>query len=160
MDACLRKSLSHNPDDRLLMIQRTASRTGRALYPYEVLNLAQSIFPEGMPEAEVDEKPVIVKGRKKAVKKAAPAPPPRVKLSSEWIHIHPKFRENTFKFIVSKIVKAMADQRLARGLPPGEDAMEAENYSLDASDRTSIPTYCLTILTQVADRYSCRATCT
>lgn len=119
-----------------LTSQRTASRSGRGLYPYEVLQLAQSIFPEAVPEPEVDEKPVITKGRKKAVKKAAP-PAPRVQLSEEWKFIHAKFRENTFKFIVSKIVKAMADQRLARGLPPGEDALEAENYSLDASDRES-----------------------
>jgi hypothetical protein len=88
-----------------------------------------------MPVVEVDEKPVITKGRKKPVKKAptAPKPPPRLE---GWDVIHGKFREDTFNFIVAKIVKAMADQRLARGLPPAEDAQDAENYALDSEDCT------------------------
>jgi DNA-directed RNA polymerase III subunit RPC1 len=91
-----------------------------------------------MPVVEEDEKPVITKGRKKPVKKApaAPKPPPMLE---GWDVLHGKFREDTFKFIVSKIVKAMADQRLARGLPPAEDAQDAENYSLDSEDCMSIP---------------------
>lgn len=86
-----------------------------------------------MPVVEVDEKPVIAKGRKKPVKKApaAPKPPPMLE---GWEIIHHKFRFDTFSFIVAKIVKAMADQRLARGLPPAEDAQDAENYSLDSTD--------------------------
>lgn len=111
--------------------QRTATRTGRGLYPYEVHNLAATIYPEGVPQ--VEEKPVFTKGRKKAPKKVAPPSP--VEVADGWKQVHLKFRENTYQFITTKIVRAMADQRLARGLPPGESAIEAENYSLDASDR-------------------------
>lgn len=96
-----------------------------------MLQLAQSIFPEAIPE--VEEKPMIIKGRKKTVTQAASASRPKVQ--DAWKHIHAKFRENTYSFVVSKIVKAMAEQRLARGLPPGEDASEGDNYDLDASDR-------------------------
>ena len=52
-----------------------------------------------------------------------------------WSALHSKFRQDTYNFIETKIVKAMADQRLRRGLPPAEDAQDAENYSLDATDR-------------------------
>jgi DNA-directed RNA polymerase III subunit RPC1 len=97
-----------------------------------------------MPIVEVDTKPVVTKGRKKVVKKAPP-PQPVVEMLAGWDYIHAKFREDTFKFIVTKIVKAMADQRLARGLPPAEDAEDAENYSLDASDRKHL---CLRVFTE------------
>jgi DNA-directed RNA polymerase III subunit RPC1 len=100
-----------------------------------VLRLAQAIFPESVPPVEIDTKPVVTKGRKKPVKQAPPPPPqPVIEMLEGWGVIHAKFREDTFKFILSKIVKAMADQRLARGLPPAEDEREAENYSLDATD--------------------------
>ena len=103
-----------------------------------MLRLAQAIFPESVPPVEVDTKPVVAKGRKKPVKQAPPPPPqPVIEMLEGWSVIHAKFREDTFKFILSKIVKAMADQRLARGLPPAEDEREAENYSLDATDRES-----------------------
>ena len=95
--------------------------------------MAATIYPEGVPQ--VEEKPVIIRGKKKAPKKAAP--PPLVEVAEGWKDIHSKFRENTYQFIATKIVRAMADQRLARGLPPGESALEAENYSLDSSDRMS-----------------------
>jgi DNA-directed RNA polymerase III subunit RPC1 len=107
------------------------------LYPYEVLKLAQRIYPECLPAIEEDTKPVVTKGRKKAVPKA-PKPRPAIEMLEGWNALHSKFREDTFKFIVSKIVKAMADQRLRRGLPPAEDEQDAENYSLDSSDREYI----------------------
>ena len=46
-----------------------------------------------------------------------------------------KYREVTFNFIMDKIVKPMAAQRLARGLPPGESVEEEEEYDLECSDR-------------------------
>lgn len=94
-------------------------------------NLAQTIYPEGVPQ--VEEKPIITKGKNRGRKRAGL--PPKVQVQEGWKDIHSKFRENTYQFIVTKIVRAMADQRLARGLPPGESVVEAENYSLDASDR-------------------------
>jgi DNA-directed RNA polymerase III subunit RPC1 len=119
------------------MKQRTASRNGRALYPYEVKRLAQAIYPESVPIVEVDTKPVVTKGRKKPVKVAPPPPAQQpIEMLEGWSALHSKFREDTYNFIETKIVKAMADQRLRRGLPPAEDAQDAENYSLDASDRT------------------------
>jgi DNA-directed RNA polymerase III subunit RPC1 len=118
------------------MNQRIASRVGRALYPYEVKRLAQAIYPESVPVVEVDTKPVVTKGRKKPVKVAPPPPPqPAIEMLEGWGALHSKFRLDTYNFIETKIVKAMADQRLARGLPPAEDAQDAENYSLDSTDR-------------------------
>ena len=121
-----------------MTIKRIASRVGRALYPYEVKRLAQAIYPESVPVVEIDTKPVVTKGRKKPVK-AAPPPPPQevIEMLPGWSALHSKFRQDTYKFIESKIVKAMADQRLARGLPPAEDAQDAENYSLDSADRNN-----------------------
>jgi len=89
-----------------------------------------------VPVVEVDTKPVVIKGRKKPVK-AAPPPPAQepIEMLEGWAALHSKFRLDTYNFIETKIVKAMADQRLRRGLPPAEDAQDAENYSLDASDR-------------------------
>jgi hypothetical protein len=90
-----------------------------------------------VPVVEIDTKPVVTKGRKKPVKVAPPPPPqPPIEMLEGWSALHSKFREDTYNFIETKIVKAMADQRLRRGLPPAEDAQDAENYALDASDRT------------------------
>jgi DNA-directed RNA polymerase III subunit RPC1 len=113
------------------------------LYPYEVKRLAQAIYPESVPVVEVDTKPVVTKGRKKQVKVAPPPPAQEpIEMLEGWSALHSKFREDTYNFIETKIVKAMADQRLARGLPPAEDAQDAENYSLDASDRTYLSAQC------------------
>lgn len=128
----------------ILTRQRTAKRAGRALYPYEVLHIAYSIFPEGQPAADVkpevvDEKPLKGRGRKakKSVVAEPAAVPGQVALAPEWQGCHEKYRENTFKFIKTKIVKAMADQREARGLCRAEDAAEAEEYQdvLDSPDQ-------------------------
>jgi len=62
-----------------------------------------------------------------------------------WSALHSKFRQDTYTFIETKIVKAMADQRLARGLPPAEDAQDAENYSLDSADREYHKTTLITV---------------
>jgi len=93
-----------------------------------------------VPVVEVDTKPVVIKGRKKPVKVAPPPPAQEpIEMLEGWSALHSKFRLDTYNFIETKIVKAMADQRLRRGLPPAEDAQDAENYSLDASDRTYLP---------------------
>jgi len=89
-----------------------------------------------VPVVEVDTKPVVIKGRKKPVRVAPPPPAQEpIEMLEGWAALHSKFRLDTYNFIETKIVKAMADQRLRRGLPPAEDAQDAENYSLDASDR-------------------------
>jgi len=101
-----------------------------------------------VPIVEVDTKPVVTKGRKKPVKVAPASPPqPPIEMLEGWAALHSKFREDTYNFIETKIVKAMADQRLRRGLPPAEDAQDAENYSLDASDRTYLPAQSTQLLT-------------
>ena len=79
-----------------------------------------------MPVAEAP----VMKGRRKQRPKAVP----KVQLLEGWEGCHDKFRENTYNFIVGKIVRAMADQRLARGVPPAETPEEAEEYDLDSTD--------------------------
>jgi len=100
-----------------------------------VQQIAQTIYPESLPEPE--EQP-IKRGRKKI------APPPRPSVTPEWAPCHEKYREDTYQFIMKKIVKAMVDQRIARGLYPADNPEEAEEYQsmLDPSDRTTIEGYC------------------
>ncbi|WVR08988.1 hypothetical protein IAU60_006048 [Kwoniella sp. DSM 27419] len=105
---------------------RISSRKGRALLPYEVREIAQRIYPESIipPEAEPVQP---VKGRGARAKR----PPPawvRPAVPQTWEGCHVKFREITYRFIVDKIVKAMVDQRVARGLPDADDKAMAEEY--------------------------------
>lgn len=104
--------------------------------------LAQRIYPESIPpvedDSEEEEAPIIKPGRgRKPVPAARPPRPARpvVELLPGWEGCHEKYRENTYGFIKNKIVKSMSDQRLRRGVPPGDFASEAEEYSLDADDR-------------------------
>ncbi|KAK8843986.1 hypothetical protein IAR55_006779 [Kwoniella newhampshirensis] len=80
---------------------RVAGRSGRALYPYEVRQIASRIYPESI---------------------VPPSPQPFKR------GCHTKYRENTYNFIVDKIVKAMVIQRQARGIPDADDAAMAEEY--------------------------------
>jgi DNA-directed RNA polymerase III subunit RPC1 len=105
--------------------------------------LAQRIYED----EEEEEMPIVKagKGRKAKpvarVRKLKPRRAP-IELLPGWEGCHEKYRENTFGFIKNKIVKAMSDQRLRRGVPPGDSAEEAEEYSLDASDREFLVSSC------------------
>ncbi|OWZ61150.1 hypothetical protein AYX15_06635 [Cryptococcus neoformans] len=106
---------------------RTAGNQGRALYPYEVRRIAARIYPESFVPPSFPSSPPKTKGRRRK----EPTPPPPVvapTLPKEWEGCHHKFRENTYKFVVDKIVKQMVDQRLARGLPDADDVEMAEEY--------------------------------
>ncbi|OXG79821.1 DNA-directed RNA polymerase III subunit RPC1 [Cryptococcus neoformans var. grubii Br795] len=106
---------------------RTAGNQGRALYPYEVRRTAARIYPESFVPPSFPSSPPKTKGRRRK----EPTPPPPVvapTLPKEWEGCHHKFRENTYKFVVDKIVKQMVDQRLARGLPDADDVEMAEEY--------------------------------
>jgi DNA-directed RNA polymerase III subunit RPC1 len=129
--------------------------------------LAQRIYPESVPpqtedeyeEEEEEEMPIVKagKGRKaKPVARVRKLKPKRapIELLPGWEGCHEKYRENTFGFIKNKIVKAMSDQRLRRGVPPGDSAEEAEEYSLDASDREFLFLVYWSILTR-----SCCSSC-
>ena len=75
--------------------------------------MAQEIYPEAIavPETKLRRgKPLI-----------ATLPP-------EWEGCHLKYRENTYNFIAEKIVKVMADQRLAHAMPGAETQEEANEY--------------------------------
>ncbi|RSH95176.1 hypothetical protein EHS25_000262 [Saitozyma podzolica] len=111
---------------------RTSDRSGRPLYPYEVLQIAQQIYPESLPAEVIED--VAPKGRGRKAKKPAQAARPT--LLPGWEGCHEKYRENTYNFIIKSIVKAMADQRLARGLPPADTMEEADEYQelLDPSE--------------------------
>ena len=109
--ACVRLSM-----DQILIVltrQRIASRRGRSLLPFEVADLAQAIWPEGMAPS---------RGKKRSRGTHRPL------LADGWAGCHEKFREDTFHFIMDKVVKTMAEHRLARGLPPAETSEEAEEY--------------------------------
>ncbi|OXG15683.1 DNA-directed RNA polymerase III subunit RPC1 [Cryptococcus neoformans Tu401-1] len=106
---------------------RTAGNQGRALYPYEVRRIAARIYPESFVPPSFPSSSPKTKGRRRK----EPTPPPPVvapTLPKEWEGCHHKFRENTYKFVVDKIVKQMVDQRLARGLPDADDVEMAEEY--------------------------------
>jgi len=105
--------------ETLKVLQRIADRSGRALYPHEVKHIAYDVYPEAAP---------IPKRRRKG-----PQVGPRT-LSAEWEGCHEKYREDTFTFIIDKIVKTMSAQRLARGLPPAENPEEKDEYRLGADD--------------------------
>ncbi|EJT46834.1 DNA-directed RNA polymerase iii largest subunit [Trichosporon asahii var. asahii CBS 2479] len=109
---------------------RTASSEGRPLYPYEIQQIARRIYPEIVAEeyAEEDVKP------RRGQKRKAPPTIPEVPV--EWRQVHVKFRENTYKFIVDKIVNTMAAQREARGVPAALTKEEIEEYEdfLDPHD--------------------------
>lgn len=102
---------------------RIASREGKALLPYEVLQLARSIYPESM---EVAPPPPKKARRGQPAVKIEPGTLPA--MLPGWDNCHSKFREITFKFIQEKIVRVMAEQRLSRGLPPAETPEDAEEY--------------------------------
>ena len=103
-------------------MQRVADHKGQGLYPFEVLKIAYEVYPEAASSATQH------KGRDRK---------PRL-LSPSWEGCHEKYRGDTFTFIVQKIVRCMADQRLARGLPPADTAENADEYDglLDPDDRT------------------------
>ncbi|WWD21358.1 hypothetical protein CI109_105842 [Kwoniella shandongensis] len=105
---------------------RVAGRKGRALYPYEVRQIASRIYPESIVVTPPSPQPV-KRGRGKQVVRE-PTPPPIPALPIEWAGCHSKYRENTYHFIVDKIVKAMVVQRQARGMPDADDAEMAEEY--------------------------------
>lgn len=88
---------------------------GRGLYPYEIRQIALRMYPEALEDS--DEK--------------VPAVP------TEWKQVHVKFRENTYNFVVDKIAKTMAEQRVARGVPAADTMEELEEYEdfLQSSDR-------------------------
>ncbi|KAL7421304.1 DNA-directed RNA polymerase III subunit C1 (rpo31) [Cryptotrichosporon argae] len=92
---------------------RTASREGKPLYPIQIQQVAQRIYPEAATAAGVE----------------AEVPP-------EWQQVHQKFRENTYNFIVDKVMRPMAEQRVARGVPAADTIDEMEEYEdfLESSD--------------------------
>jgi len=93
-------------------LQRIADRRGKSLYPFEVLAIAYDIYPEAAP---------VPKRRRR------PDVKPR-KLSPVWEGCHEKYREDTYMFILDKIVKIMSAQRLSRGLPPAETPEDVAEY--------------------------------
>jgi DNA-directed RNA polymerase III subunit RPC1 len=123
------------------IINKAARGNNRPLYPYEVLRLAETIYPEiaegrVKPEPEPAEPVKPAKGKKaKAAaeaaaksKPAAAAPPP---LRSGWEGCHIKYRENTYLFIRDKIVGAMIAQRLRHGLIAGDSEEDAMQYQTE-----------------------------
>ena len=105
---------------------RTADRSGRPLYPYEVAEIARSIYPEIEADQEIEPEQIKKDGKKARLTKKEPKP--QAPFAPQWAGCHQKYRENTYQFIMDKIVKAMAAQRLARGLPPADTVENAEEY--------------------------------
>ena len=90
-----------------------------------MLKLAYGIYPEAsLPPT---------RGRR------GPPVGPRI-LSPDWEGCHEKFREDTYTFILEKIVKVMSAQRLARGLPPAEASEDAEEYGDQLNPDDGAPT--------------------
>ncbi|WVF65454.1 hypothetical protein IAT40_000182 [Kwoniella sp. CBS 6097] len=104
---------------------RIASRSGRALLPYEVREIAQRIYPESIVPPSP---PPVKRIRGRRVKESTPPPFVIPALPKEWEGCHIKFREITYNFIMDKIVKTMINQRIARGLPDADDKAMAEEY--------------------------------
>lgn len=105
------------------------------MYPYEILEIAERIYPEGIEKPVIqDVKPIKKRGR--VVKQVQPVYQ-AVELLPGWEGCHVRYRENTFNFIKDSIVRVMADQRAVRGLPRADVAKEAEEYQndLDPEDR-------------------------
>jgi DNA-directed RNA polymerase III subunit RPC1 len=107
------------------------------LYPYEILQLAQAIYPESQPKVAVVEDLKPAKGRKARTPKKAAKLEHHVDLLPGWDGCHSKYRENTYNFIKDKVVGVMVKQRVTRGLPAADNAEEAEEYQadLDSDDR-------------------------
>lgn len=123
---------------------KTASASGRSLYPYEILELAYAIYPEGRTKPEVKPQPKGRRGKASTAVRLAP-----VEVPVAWRDCHLKYRENTFHFINESIVQKMAQQRIARRLPAADLREEAEEYKsmLTSKDRKS----CNAILSDSAD---------
>nr|WPS94681.1 DNA-directed RNA polymerase III subunit RPC1 [Naematelia aurantialba] len=86
-----------------------ASRGEAGLYPYEILELAQAIYPE-YPAKEGLSEEDLVNG--KSIK-ILPVP-------EEWQKCHEKYREDTYNFIKKHIVDKMATQRAQRNVAKGD----------------------------------------
>lgn len=99
--------------------QSVVSRSGKALLPYEIVEIAQSIYPESR---------LTARQRANGTRSVIPV---------EWEGCHDKFRQDTYNFIINNIVKTMADQRLARGIPLADTVETAEEYEdmLVSTDR-------------------------
>jgi DNA-directed RNA polymerase III subunit RPC1 len=72
--ACVSHSLTRDLALRFNLAddaQRTSDRSGRPLYPYEVLQIAQQIYPESLPAEVIED--VAPKGRGRKAKKPAQA---------------------------------------------------------------------------------------
>ena len=134
---------------------RPESRShNRALYPYEVLQLADSIYPEAvsaslssaiadaeyaLSEAQSELEDILArsKGRKtkqvQAAHKAVADCEARIasakrgvpELRAGWDGCHSQYRMMTRKFIKDVIAGQMIAQRVQRGLPPADDEEEA-----------------------------------
>ncbi|KAL1407575.1 DNA-directed RNA polymerase III subunit C1 (rpo31) [Vanrija albida] len=100
----------------------TASNEGRPLYPYEIQQIARYIYPEIALEEAAEVKP------QRRGKKIAEPPKPVIEVPREWQQVHVKFRENTYKFVLDHVVKTMAAQREARGVPAADTAESMEEY--------------------------------
>lgn len=108
------------------------------MYPYEVLERAESIYPEAVIarlreegiEVDAVSEPSStrsrgVRGKAKEQQKRKQALASIPELREGWDGCHIKYRENTYCFIRDVIVGGMVAQRVARGLPPASSASEA-----------------------------------
>ncbi|RSH83323.1 uncharacterized protein EHS24_007001 [Apiotrichum porosum] len=108
----------------------TVGKGGVALYPYQISQIALRIYPEYLEtlwEEEEEEQMPFKRGqrqhaRSKRAKPEIPAVP------AEWQQVETKYRENTFLFVINGIVKPMAVQRAARGMPSADTADGIEEY--------------------------------
>jgi DNA-directed RNA polymerase III subunit RPC1 len=107
------------------------------MYPYHIVRIAQSIYPEGIPPTVSLEPETKKKAKRGRV--ASPPPPqaPPIITDQQWQVCHKEYRKKTHDFILEKIVKPMVEQRLARGVPGAEDFAAYTEYAaaLISSDR-------------------------